>query len=131
MNAPWKGTLFWTPRLVTILFIAFISLFALDVFSEGYGPWETMVALTMHLLPSIVLTIILILAWKWEWIGGIAYLIAGFVLWVKAEPSGGLAWFLLVGMPFLLGVLFTLGWIVKKVGADRDPHLPVSSQRPH
>jgi hypothetical protein len=114
MNTSWKGTLFWTPRLITILFIAFISLFALDVFSEGYGFWETIVALTMHLLPSIVLTIILILAWKWEWIGGVLYLIAGFVLWVKTEPSSGLAWFLLVGMPFLLGVLFTLGWITKK-----------------
>src|SRR5574341_420698 len=127
MDTPLKQTLFWTPRLVTILFIAFISLFALDVFSEVYSPWETMVALTMHLLPSIVLTIILILAWKWEWIGGVLYLIAGFVLWVTTDPSGGLAWFLLVGMPFLLGVLFTLGWIVKK--ANRDPSLPVSSQR--
>jgi hypothetical protein len=60
--------LLWTPRLLGILFIAFISLFALDVFSE-YKGWEVILALLMHLRWSIILLIALILAWRWEWIG--------------------------------------------------------------
>ena len=37
MNKSVKPVLFWTPRILCILFAIFISLFALDVFGEGYG----------------------------------------------------------------------------------------------
>jgi hypothetical protein len=39
MNESKRRMLFWTPRLLSILFAIFISLFALDVFGEGYGFW--------------------------------------------------------------------------------------------
>jgi hypothetical protein len=35
---------FWAPRALAILFIAFMSFFALDVFGEGYGFWRTLIA---------------------------------------------------------------------------------------
>ena len=37
MNRPIRQFLFWSPRVLTILFALFLSLFALDVFEEGYG----------------------------------------------------------------------------------------------
>ena len=37
--------LFWLPRILAIIYIAFLSLFALDVFWEGYGFFETIAAL--------------------------------------------------------------------------------------
>ena len=47
------------------IFIAFLSLFAMDVFSEHLGLWRTALALTMHsLIPSFVLIAALI------WLGG-------------------------------------------------------------
>ncbi len=41
MKRPMKQFLFWSPRVLTILFALFLSLFALDVFGEGYGFWAT------------------------------------------------------------------------------------------
>ena len=68
-----KRTLFWTPRILCILFIAFVSLFALDVFQEGRGFWQTAIALSMHLFPSFVMLAALVLAWRWEWIGAVIF----------------------------------------------------------
>jgi hypothetical protein len=60
------------PRILAILFTIFISLFALDVFGEPH--W--FIALFMHLIPSYILTILTIIAWKNEKIGGILFLAA-------------------------------------------------------
>ena len=52
MNTTMKRVLFWTPRVLCILFAMFLSLFALDVFSEGYGLWQTIGALLIPLGPD-------------------------------------------------------------------------------
>ena len=59
-----KKLLYWAPRALSIAFILFLSLFALDVFSEGYGFWQTLLALAIHLIPSMVLTVGVLLAWR-------------------------------------------------------------------
>lgn len=68
-----KKLLFWTPRITGILFAVFISLFALDVFSEGYDFWHTVLALVMHLIPTFIIVVFLVLAWRWEWIGAVLF----------------------------------------------------------
>lgn len=55
-------------RVLGILSIAFISVFALDVFEAGLSP-EVMLALLMHLLPSFVLAAALALGWNRPWLG--------------------------------------------------------------
>ncbi len=72
----------WTPRILCILAILFISLFALDSFSSERTFWQNTGAFLMHLIPSFVLLAILIVAWKWENIGGIILIIVGVVLCV-------------------------------------------------
>lgn len=74
--------LHWTPRILCILAILFISLFALDSFSSERTFWQNTGAFLMHLIPSLVLLAILIVAWKWENIGGIMLIIVGVVLCV-------------------------------------------------
>jgi hypothetical protein len=71
-----KPILYWAPRILAILFIAFISIFALDVFSEPH--WY--LALFMHLIPSFILTLITIIAWKKEKLGGILFLILAVIM---------------------------------------------------
>lgn len=114
MNKPVKQIMFWTPRIAGILFVLFISLFALDVFGEGYGFWETLLALFMHLLPSIALAIAVALAWRWEWIG--ALLFGGFAVWYVATMRGFplSVYLLLAGIPFVVGALFAAGWVYRK-----------------
>ena len=37
--------IFWTPRILAILFILFLALFSLDVFDGNYGFWGTILGL--------------------------------------------------------------------------------------
>ena len=110
--------LFWAPRVLSILFIAFLSMFALDVFGEHLGFWPTTFALAMHLIPSIVLLIVLLLAWRREWIGMVLYAAAAllYVAWAAFVPrpislSMRLTWMLAIAAPaIVIAILFLLNW---------------------
>jgi hypothetical protein len=101
----------WVARILCILFALFLSIFALDVFGEGYSPWQTLVALTMHLIPAALILIALGVAWRWEWAGGILFVALG-VLYL-AMAWGRFHWtaYLVIAGPlFLIGALFVIGW---------------------
>ena len=76
--------LYWTPRLLCILFAIFISLFALDVLGEGYGFWGTILKLLMHLIPTGIFLIVLAITWRWEWVGGILFPALGVLYMISA-----------------------------------------------
>lgn len=122
-----KRTLFWAPRVLTIVFIAFLSLFALDVFDGHLGFWQTVLALTMHLIPVFVLIAALILAWRWEWIGAVLYAAAGllYVTWVVSAsrpipPAVRVIWISMIAGPaFVIAGLFLANWL--KRGELRVP----------
>ncbi len=77
-----SGLLSWIARIIIILAILFVSMFALDSFSQEKTFWQNASALLMHLIPSFVLLGILIVAWKWEKVGGTIFTITGLVLCV-------------------------------------------------
>jgi hypothetical protein len=115
MNKTLKGILYWTPRVLGILFVIFLSLFALDIFDMNLGLWGTIVGLFMHLIPSFVLVVALILAWRWEWVGTLLFF--GFTAWYIGIAWGDfdlVTYLLIAGPPFLVGVLFLLGWVYRK-----------------
>jgi hypothetical protein len=109
--------LFWAPRALSIAFIAFLSLFALDVFGEGYGFWKTLLALTMHLIPTFVLIAVLVLAWRWEWIGAMLYAAAGmlYVIWGLPRPIPPamklVSILAIAGPAFVIAALFLANWM--------------------
>jgi hypothetical protein len=114
MNKTLKQILFWTPRIAGILFVLFISIFALDIFSMELGFWGTIVGLFMHLIPSMLLAIAIALAWRWEWIGAVMFI--GWAVWYIGTVRG-FEWFVYViiaGIPALIGLLFLAGWIWRK-----------------
>ena len=67
----------WAPRVLAMLAILFISMFSLDAFHPGIPLKEQILDWLMHMLPSFVLIIVLVIAWKWENIGGIIFLSVG------------------------------------------------------
>ena len=99
--------LYWAARIIGILAILFISLFALDAFQEGVPLTKILLDLVLHLIPSMVLVIFLIIAWKYEIVGGFLFVVISFVpfflsrnlLWVNAILC---APFLLTGILFLM-----------------------------
>jgi hypothetical protein len=111
MKAGTKSFLFWTPRIATILFALFLSIFAGDVFEQGYGFFELILALFMHLIPTLLILIILAVSWKWEWVGGILYIALGvyyiIISWNRFEKDV----LLIIPTPLIiLGILFLIGW---------------------
>jgi hypothetical protein len=96
-------TLFWVPRIFAILFIILISSFALDVL----GPNFSWLALLLRLLPSLISLVVLLIAWKWEAIGGLLFMVAGLIyiimFWGKVPWSGYLV---IAGPALLIGILF-------------------------
>lgn len=105
-----RSLLRWLPRGLGVVFALFLSIFALDVFDAGYGPWETIVALVMHLLPVWYLVVVLVAAWRWPWVGSLGFITFG-VWYLAAFPRGGPAVaLLLAGWPIAVGLLFLLSW---------------------
>ena len=109
-----KRILFWTPRVMVMLFAVFVSLFALDVFTEGYNFRETMIALIMHLIPTAVILIVLAIAWRWEWLGGILFIGFGVLYIVTSwDRVDWTAYLMISGPLFLVGTLFLFNWFYK------------------
>jgi hypothetical protein len=102
----------WSPRIVGIGLAVFLALFAVDVFIEDLGILGTLVALTMHLVPSILVLALVVVGWKHE---GIAA--AGFValaLVYAGTMRERLPWIALVATPLgLVSALFFYSWWVK------------------
>ena len=104
MKTSIKRLMYWSPRILSICLAIFISLFALDVFSEGYGPGKTVLALLIHLIPTFLIVIMSIIAWYREGIGGILFLAlaASYVI-----MNGWRNW-IIPGPIFLIGILFLI-----------------------
>jgi hypothetical protein len=66
----------WAPRVAAILITFFMSLFSLDVLGMGASPLEILGALLMHNIPSIVMIVLLVFAWKRPVVGFVVFLIA-------------------------------------------------------
>jgi len=115
--------IFWTPRILAIIFILFLALFSLDTFDSCNGFFDCALGLFMHNIPSLVLLVVLIISWKYEWVGGVVFILAGllyigFIL--KNIISTGfegyyLSWAVQIsGIAFLVGILFFVNWKQKK-----------------
>lgn len=104
-----------TARILSIAFAAFISIFAMDVFSENYGPLKTMIDLFMHLIPSFLVILILIFSWQREWIGGVVYTVLGifYIIYTLGKFEWS-AYALISGPLFILGILFFISWCQRK-----------------
>lgn len=114
--------IYWTPRIFSIIFLLFLAMFSLDIFGNGYSFWETVLGLFMHNLPVFILAILLIIAWKHEWVGAIAFILSGllYVTWliINSMISGEwyrLSWsFIIAGPAIAVGILFWINWRMKR-----------------
>ena len=131
MRKPLQRLLFWLPRILCLLFAAFLSVFALDVFGEGYGFWKTVLALLVHLIPTWIILIVLAISWRWEWVGAILFTALGVLYPVLFW--GRFVWYvylIMSGSLLLIGGLFLLNWLFRKeLRASPDAETPRLSSR--
>ncbi len=115
----------WLPRILCILAILFISMFALDSFEKGLSIWQQLAQFLKHLIPSFILTAFLIVAWKWEMVGGMIFTLVGlimspFIFQLNHIRNGfsiaqSLNVVLIITVPFILvGILFLVSYYRKK-----------------
>ena len=105
----------WSARIICIIFILFISMFAFDVFDQAAGFWRTAGALLLHLLPSFVMISVLVISWRKPLVGGIVFLVIAisYIIW-----SSGRTTYAIIAVPiFLISALFFLSWILEKAKA--------------
>ncbi len=106
-----QKTLLWTPRILVMLFAVFISLFALDVFGVGYTFWETILAFLIHLVPTYLVVIALLVAWKWPRVGGSIFVLLGlWYIWMAWGKFIIWTYVIIAGPPILVGILFWLSY---------------------
>jgi len=116
--------LYWSPRILCILTILFVSMFAADAFETGVSLGQQLKAFVIHLIPSFILLFLLIIAWKWELIGGIFLALIGFALTPKIFTMNyqmnhsicmSLFVVLTITIPLIVvGVLFIISHLVSK-----------------
>lgn len=111
---------YWTPRIFSIVFLCFLVLFSFDVIGQGYGFWGTIFAFLMHNIPVFILLAVLLISWKHEIVGGIAFILAALLYLffsIQRAPEWyiALSWSMIIAGPaFFIGILFLINWKRKK-----------------
>jgi hypothetical protein len=116
--------IYWTPRILSVIFLLFLMLFSFDVFGEGYGFWGTIGAFLIHNIPAFAIALILFFAWKKDLVGAIAFIslgifyismVIGSIISSESPKWAELLWTLPISGPlFLIGILFYIGWRKKR-----------------
>jgi len=112
--------IYWTPRLLSILFIIFLALMSLDVISPELSVGQIALGMLVHNIPTIIMLVILIISWKREVVGGIAFILAG-LAYIIFTTQANLPWYLVLSWSstiaapaIFIGILFLLNWFKKK-----------------
>ena len=113
MSRSVRVMLFWIPRLLCIPFVGVAGWLALAIPAQGFG-WYILGALLFRLLPAGIILVVLILAWRWEWVGGLLFL-GGTGLWlIFYGLYDWISYVALAGPPIIVGLLFLLNWWFRK-----------------
>jgi cytochrome b561 len=101
-------------------------MFALDSFAPELTFWQQIGTFLMHLVPSFILLALLVVAWKWEFVGGVIFTFVGVVttpfIFLHNYRMNHSVWMslfiiLIITIPFLLvGILFLVNHRIKKGG---------------
>lgn len=98
----------WIARGLSIAFAFFTSIFALDVFATTAPLSAILIDLCMHLIPTFLVALILIIAWHRALIGGMIYCLLGiFYVLISIKTHFNLSACLIIAGPLLLnGMLY-------------------------
>jgi hypothetical protein len=89
--------LYWLPRILIVIYLIFISLFALDELGNTLG-------FVIHLIPSFIVLTVAIYIWKNELFGGLLLIILGIIFSIYFRNIYA---FIAVAVPLIvIGLLF-------------------------
>ena len=104
----------WVPRILSLGFVLFLSLFSLDTFS-AFSNWQAILPFAIHLLPSLLLLTVALVSWKYDLVGTVLFLSFAALYILLAGFDRPWSWYAAISGPSaLIGVLFLLSWIQKR-----------------
>lgn len=105
----------WAARILALAYTLFISIFAMDVFSENIGFWNTVGALLLHLVPTFIVLALVGISWKKEWISGSAFVLLGLLYLITSWGKFDWLTYVIIAGPLVtIGILFCTSWYLKK-----------------
>ena len=109
-----KKTIYYAPRLLSILYCLFLMLFSFDVFEAGRSWTDMALGFFMHNIPVIILAVLSFFAWKDERVGMIGFgsmaVFLGLMVFSNMLASGAFAVFssvsIIMGPALLISALY-------------------------
>jgi hypothetical protein len=99
----------WFTRIFAILSILFLMMFSLDVFGGNEPLIRQLLGFLKHNIPAFALIIALIIAWKYEFAGGVIFILLFIALGIFWRSfSGNSGSLILIAPYFIVGILFIL-----------------------
>ncbi|MBU0471680.1 MAG: hypothetical protein KKF89_02760 [Nanoarchaeota archaeon] len=88
-------------RILLIIIILFFTLFSLD--AGSFLGW------IIHMIPSFLLIIILLISWKWNFVGGIILILVGLLTIFFFDTYKSIISLLIITIPMIIcGTIFML-----------------------
>lgn len=104
-----RDIILWAPRIVGLGLALFLSLFALDAFSDPRGVLATIIAILMGLIPALITLVAVVIGWKRQGIAAIIFLVGAIFYAINALEHPD--WILIITGPLVLeAALFYLSW---------------------
>jgi len=101
--------LMWIPRVLAMIFIVFLSLFALDTFSGDAPLVKKLAGFFVHLIPSFILVLTWLISWKKPLMGGSIFILLSIAFAFFFRTYRSVPTFLLITFPVaLVGILFII-----------------------
>ncbi|HSL93389.1 MAG TPA: hypothetical protein VK905_02170 [Bacillota bacterium] len=123
MDRPGKW-LHLAPRVLSVAFVLFLALFSLDVFEIEASLGELVLGFLIHNIPSLLLAIVTVFAWKRDLVGAISFFAATvFYIWFivgnlshSGLPLGAtvLASLTIAGPALVISALYLANWIRRR-----------------
>ena len=106
----------WVPRVLAIFYIFLISMFALDAFTGEADVKGQIIAFLLHLIPSFLTVLSLLVAWQYRIVGGGLFLILGLAFTIYFGTWHSVFTFLIISLPLLVtGILFMVSQLAKRM----------------
>ena len=106
--------LYWSPRILSILFVAFLCLFSFDDIGKFNG-WRAVLAVAIHLIIPAIVLLGAIIAWKRNLFGAVIFFFFAICYVYTIGLGRPFSWYLSISLPaIIISVLFFINFIKKK-----------------
>jgi hypothetical protein len=105
----------WFTRILAILAILFVLMFSLDSFGGDKPAGKQILEFLIHNIPALILICALVIAWKYEILGGAIFIGVAIGLGIFWDSFTGNSGSLIILAPFfLVGILFMLHGLLSR-----------------